>query len=99
MIATLATVGKLMDYFILFLYSIDLLINFSIMILGYGDIVPTSPSERGIIICFIFLGGGMMGYVVANVTDLVNSMNSTEKRVASKVYSITVIDLLGLNLY
>ena len=47
---------------------------------GYGDIVPTNDSERVLNVFIMVVGATVFGYVVANVSTLVQSFNEQVRR-------------------
>jgi CRP-like cAMP-binding protein len=71
-------------------YILSLYWTFTIMsTVGYGDIYPTTTPERLLNIFVILLGASMFGYMIANVSSLIQSLNSSDAVMNDKIASIT----------
>lgn len=85
------TVHPVMDDASLFSqYILSLYWTFTIMsTVGYGDITPTTTPERLLNIFVILLGASMFGYMIANVSGLIQSLNSSDAVMTDKIAAIT----------
>ncbi|OQS03787.1 hypothetical protein THRCLA_03918 [Thraustotheca clavata] len=45
--------------------------------IGYGDLVPSTPGERGLAIICMLLGGGTYAYVVGGVCQILSAMDAS----------------------
>jgi potassium voltage-gated channel Eag-related subfamily H protein 7 len=71
-------------------YILSLYWTFTIMsTVGYGDISPETTSERILNVFVILLGASMFGYMIANVSSLIQSFNSADAVKTEKISSIT----------
>lgn len=56
---------------------------------GYGDIVPTNTYEILMVIAIMIFGATVFGYIVANVSSLMNTFDISESRVTNKISEVT----------
>jgi CRP-like cAMP-binding protein len=56
---------------------------------GYGDIIPYSTSERVVVICIMIFGATIFGYIAANVSTLMGSMDISASRINGKISEVT----------
>jgi CRP-like cAMP-binding protein len=71
-------------------YILSLYWTFTIMsTVGYGDIFPTTTPERLLNIFVILLGASVFGYMIANVSGLIQSLNSSDAVMNDKISTIT----------
>ena len=71
-------------------YILSLYWTFTIMsTVGYGDIYPSTTTERILNIFVILLGASMFGYMIANVSALIQSLTSSDAVKNEKIGVIT----------
>ena len=56
---------------------------------GYGDITPINTSERIITVVVMILGATVFGYIVANVSTLMGSLDVTSTRMNERIGEVT----------
>jgi voltage-gated potassium channel len=56
---------------------------------GYGDISPHNTSERILSILIMIVGASVFGYIVANVSTLMSSLNEASARVNERVSEVS----------
>jgi len=56
---------------------------------GYGDISPHNTSERILSIFIMIVGASVFGYIVANVSTLMSSLNEASARVNERVCEVS----------
>ena len=72
-------------------YILSLYWTFTIMAtVGYGDILPNNTAERLLNVFVILLGASMFGYMLANVSSLIQSFTSTDTVKDERIAGITV---------
>ena len=55
---------------------------------GYGDVVPVTDNERIVAIVVLVLGATVFSYVVAHISELIQSFNQAEARVAHRMTEV-----------
>lgn len=55
---------------------------------GYGDITPETPEQTIFTMIVMFLGVGVYGYVIGNVTTLLNRLDMTKAMYPNKVHRL-----------
>jgi len=72
-------------------YILSLYWTFTIMsTVGYGDILPNNTAERLLNVFVILLGASMFGYMIANVSALIQSFNSIDSVKDDRIETITM---------
>jgi len=56
---------------------------------GYGDITPINTSERIVTVVVMILGATVFGYIVANVSTLMGSLDVTSTRMNERIAEVT----------
>lgn len=56
---------------------------------GYGDIVPVDTEGRMVVIVVMILGATVFGYIVANVSSLMGSLDVTSTRMNERIAEVT----------
>jgi CRP-like cAMP-binding protein len=56
---------------------------------GYGDITPVDTSGQVVSTMIMILGGTVFGYIVANVSGLMSSLDVTSSRVNERIAEVT----------
>ena len=56
---------------------------------GYGDITPTNTSGRVVTVVVMILGATVFGYIVANVSTLMGSLDVTSTRMNERIAEVT----------
>lgn len=56
---------------------------------GYGDITPVDTQGKIVTICVMVMGGTVFGYIVANVSSLMSSLDVTASRMNDRIAEVS----------